>query len=501
MDDISDIISIMSERDRNNFLRFINVEKDKTARDDQQIFENLVKGEEKKKKLSSKKEKDAYHQNRKRLMEKLIDYYVLKSRKEDLTGESKTMGLITMSKFLFEGKMNRLGWKILRKAEKHAWESDQYGLLNAIYLMMIEHADSFHATDIKTLIRKKTEAYNKSIAEESVIMATQIIKLKLHEAKTKGKSLNFNTYLESILKKFKISSTVFENPKHLYSIIQVIRSSYLASRSLYNFEGFALEQYNTLQKKFGFKKQHHQYKIELEYMIAHVLYRNRKYNESLAFLREMYASMNEYGKLHYRAYYPKYIALHASVKCFTGKITEAIASHEKILFKQRVPLTIKDELNLHMNLAVFYHFNKQFNKTTQIFNSQHHRDEWMEGKMGREFVMRKNLARALHLYDVKREDEGLEVLYEIKKHYADQLELAPYKKVAGYLDHCILYFLNPDDERIKKFVQQVEKSTNNLTSLDEENKTIAFFCWLLAKVKKMDYYKLTLSMVKSSTAN
>src|SRR5690348_16296563 len=103
MDDIKDVIMLMTERDKNNFIRFLNVEKEKEDRDDLEIFHELAETEtDHKKKFKLKSQKDAYHQNRKRLMEKLIDYYVLKSRKDDITGASKVNGLMTMAKFLFE---------------------------------------------------------------------------------------------------------------------------------------------------------------------------------------------------------------------------------------------------------------------------------------------------------------------------------------------------------------------------------------------------------------
>lgn len=497
MDDIKDVIQLMTERDKNNFIRFLNVEKEKESRDDLEIFYELMDDKQtEKKKFKEKNLKDAYHQNRKRLMEKLTDYYVLKSRKDDITGASKVNGLMIMSKFLFEGKMNRLGWKIIKKAEKLAWETEQYHVLNSLYLLMIEHADSFHATDIRSLIRKKNEVMKLAELEENILIATQIIKQKLHEVKTTGKSLNFSVFLESVLRKSKISNTVFENPKHIYNIIHVVRSSYLAVRNLKQFEDFVLEQYETIEKKFGFKKQHHHLKIELLYMIAHVLYRNRKYSESVDYLRLMYAAMNEYGKSNYRAYYPKYISLLGSVKCFTGKNLEAIELHEK-LFKDKSPINIKDELNMQLNLAVFYAFNKQHNKTQNIFKSQKHRDEWVESKMGREFVLRKNMVYALNMYDLRMEEEALEKLEQTEKQNLDLLLLPQYEKVKVYIDMLKVYIKDPTHLSAKQFMANMDLSSEKFSLGDEENKTIAFFGWLMAKVKQTDYYKLVLGMVKS----
>jgi hypothetical protein len=502
MDDIQDVIRIMSERDRNNFLRFLNVEKEKNDRSDHQLFQELSVEEKKTGGQKSKKEKrsgkngqDAYHQNRKRLMEKLTDYYVLKSRKEDITGAARIQGLITMSRYLFEAKMNRVGWKIIRKAEKLAHETDQYALLNAIYLLMIEHADSFHATDIKTLIRKKTEAYKLAQQEENMLMATQIIKQKLHEVKTSGKSLNFSVYLRTVTNKFKISEAVLQDPKHLFSIIQLMRNSYLAVRDLKQFEHFALEQYKLLESQFGFKKQHHTIKIELEYMIAHVLYRSRKYKQSLEYLGKMYFSMSEYAQSHFNAYYPKYVSLRSSILSFTGNNNGAIELLENI-FRENRRMSIKDELNMYLNLAVFYHFKGEFEKTNMIFRKQRHRDDWIENKMGREFVVRKNLIYAVNLYELHQEDEALECLQQITVIYSDLLDLPQYEKVKVYIEMLGDYFKDPHHLSPRLFMANMNSTSEKFSLQAEENKTIAFFCWLLSKVKKVDYYELTMEMVK-----
>lgn len=506
MDDLKEVILLMPDRDKNNFTRFLHVGMEKDNRDDLALFQKLLledrpkKGKEfreKKETKNQKKEKDAYHQNRKRLMEKLTDYYVMKSHKEDITGASKVMGLMTVSKYLFEAKMNRLGWKMIRKAEKLGWESDQYNLLNSIYLIMIEYADSFHATDIKTLIRKKTEAYRLAQQEESILMATQIIKQKLHEVKTNGKSLNFSAYLNTISKKFKISEAMFQNPKHLFNIIQQVRSSYLANRNLKQFESFVIEQYKTIESKFGFRRQHQYIKIEMEFMLAHVLYLNRKYDQSLQYLHMMFQSMLQHNKTLYSAYYPRYISLLSSIKAFTGKNTEAIDLLEQILVKDKKMMTIKDELNMHLSLAVFYNFNHDYEKTHLVFKKQKHSDEWIENKMGKEFVVRKNMAYALNLYDMGMEEQGLAVLLDIIETYAPLLELPQYEKVKVYIDMLITYFNDPDDLSPKEFMLNMNSSGEKFSIKEEENKTIAFFGWLLAKVRHTDYYHVVMEMVKS----
>ena len=498
MDDIKEIISTLTERDKLSFTRFLNIEKAKDNRRDLDLFERLCKEDKPDpSEFKTQKEKDSYHQNRKRLMESLAEFVVLKSRLEDITGGSRIMGMITLARYLFDQKQNRLGWKILRKAEELAWEQEHYDLLNTIYVIQVENSRSFHAVDLKTIIRNKGRANKLAYEDESVIIATEIIRQKLQEVMVSGKSLNFTVYLEKVFMKFKISEAVFERPKHLYNILMMVRSSYLAARSLKNFENFAVEQYLKAERNFGFKKQHHYYKLQILYVIAHVYYRNRKFKKAYEYLNLLHQNMELYGKSHYSKFIARYISLFSTIKSFTGYNDEAIALHEQILFKKNNKLNIKDNLNMHLNLVAFYFYAKKFSKANRILNSHEHSDNWLAKKMGREWVLRKNLIDVTIQYELGNEDIALNRLKLLEKNFSDMFVLPQYEKVGVFINLTKQYLVDPYKFPRREFLMQIKRETAVFSLDKEESKSLAFYAWLRSKVEEKDYYSLLVETVKS----
>jgi hypothetical protein len=98
---------------------------------------------------------------------------------------------------------------------------------------------------------------------------------------------------------------------------------------------------------------------------------------------------------------------------------------------------------------------------------------------------------------LRMEEEALEKLYQVKKQNADMFSLPQYEKVAVYIDMLIVYVKDPTEISARQFMQNMSSSSDKFNLAGEENKTIAFFGWLMAKVKQTDYYKLVLGMVKS----
>ena len=88
-----------------------------------------------------------------------------------------------------------------------------------------------------------------------------------------------------------------------------------------------IELYEKLSEH-GFSKKNHFYKINILYMIAHSLYRNRKFKESNTYLEEMCKEMTAYNNSYFQQFYPKYIMLQAANFTYLNQneksITESI---------------------------------------------------------------------------------------------------------------------------------------------------------------------------------
>ena len=169
VDNVKDIIHLLNNDDKKEFRSFINRQRSRKNRKDLELFEILCETEsypakEIVKRLYDDLKMNAYHSVRKRLLKHLTDFIIVKRIDEDTTSASSIMGLLTLSRFLFENDNDRVGWIYLIKSEQLAINNEQFDLLDNILNVQIENASSEYAPNIDEIIEKwKT---NKGLADE-----------------------------------------------------------------------------------------------------------------------------------------------------------------------------------------------------------------------------------------------------------------------------------------------------------------------------------------------
>src|SRR5690606_21516520 len=139
MDDLQTTIETFSADDIREFAYFIQRQKKKKVRKDYELFKlllhqkNLKPQEIISRLYPSAENTVAYYALRKRLMQQLTDYIVLKRMGEDPTAGSTVMGLLSLAQYLLNSGADKLAWNTLRKAEKIAQQNEQFNLLNSVY--------------------------------------------------------------------------------------------------------------------------------------------------------------------------------------------------------------------------------------------------------------------------------------------------------------------------------------------------------------------------------
>src|SRR5690606_29819824 len=131
MDDVQTIIETFSPDDVKEFAYFIQRQKIKKDRKDYELFKllhrhkNLKPQELIQRLYPNAQSAVAYYALRKRLMQQLTDYIVLKRMAEDPTTRSSIMGLLSLAQYLFNAGADKLAWSTLRKAETMARQNEQ----------------------------------------------------------------------------------------------------------------------------------------------------------------------------------------------------------------------------------------------------------------------------------------------------------------------------------------------------------------------------------------
>jgi len=500
MDQLQELVNTLSEDDRKEFRIFINRQKSKKQRKDLDLFELIREQIDPKliqNKLYKTPNKVAYHTLRKRLLKHLTDFIVLKQIDHDTTANSSISGLISLATYLFNNQSEELGWRFLLKAEQTAKENEQYELLNNIYHLQIEQSESEFSPSINSIYKKwKT---NKAVVDENekTSIAYNFIKKEINEVILKGKDKDLNKIIEALLKKYELADVVFKRPQILYKVLDLTRRVMLSKKDFYNFEPYIIKMYKELIKKHGFSKKNHFYKIHILYMIAHILYRNRKFEASNTYLEQMHISMTEYNKAYYKQFYSKYIMLSAANYTYLNQNEKSIEILDSVSEAALNKLPIEDLLNIKMNLCIYYGNNSQFKKSNYIIQTLNHSDSWLIKKMGIEWVLKKNMIEIMIQYELENFEIAINKIRAFEKSFANLFNHPLYKRANIFIQQIKTIINNPQVLKDKKFIDEVINTLVKVPSEQEDLQAMAFYAWLKAKMLNQNYYQVLLNLANT----
>lgn len=500
MDKLQELVNTLSEDDKKEFRVFINRQKSKKERKDLDLFELIaeqIPTKEIQKKLYKTPNKVAYHTLRKRLLKHLTDFIVLKQIDVDTTATSSIAGLISLSSYLFNNKSDELGWRFLSKAEQVAIENEQYELLNNIYHLQIEQSESEFSININEIYKKWKK--NKAVVDENekTNIAYNFIKKEINEVILEGKDKDLEKIIDKLLKKYGINDIVFKRPQILYKVLDLTRRVMLSRKDFYNFEPYIIKMYNELIAKHGFSKKNHYYKIHILYMIAHILYRNRRFEQSNIYLKKMYDSMNEYNKAYYKKFYPKYIMLSAANYTYLGENQKSIEILENITELAFKKLSMEDQLNVKMNLAIYYGQDEDFKKSNRIVLTLNHSDSWLTKKMGIEWVLKKNMIEIMIQYELENFEIALNRIRSFERNFADLFKHPLYARANLFIQKVKTIINNPAIIKDQKFIDGVIKELVKIPSEQEDLQAMAYYSWLKSKMLNQNYYKVLLDVANT----
>lgn len=494
MDELKQIISTFSTDEQKEFASFIQRQKKIKNRKDLELFRLLTQKQNYKpaqllaKLYPTDQNQVAYHAVRKRLMQHLIDFILLKSNGKQT---STTLGVISLA--LFDRKLEKLGWEFLRKAEKVALSHEQYDLLNAIYNLQISLSNSDFADDLEEIIEKHKQ--NKILAEEEekANIANQLIQQKLKEVRLQGKELDFKGIIKQILQTYQLSEIIAKRPSLLYKLMTIARSAVLVSKDFYHFAPYLIEQYQLVVERYGFAPQHAHYQLSLLYMIAHVLYRNKKFAQSISYLEKMKNIFASHARLQDQ-FYTKYALLLSANYALSKRTMEAIKLLEDILKERKNTLSQEDNLNIYLNLSIYYFQEENYKKANQCFLTLQSSEAWLIKKMGREWVLKKNLVELIAQYELKNYDLARNKLKSIEKNFADMLSQPLFQNVKAYLYFVKQMLDNPSIKPDRLFAQTDELFVFDPIA-EEDLQEIRFYAWLKAKLLKKKYQEVLEELV------
>ncbi|QDA60444.1 hypothetical protein [Hymenobacter jejuensis] len=503
MDDLRTTLATFSPDDRKDFGRFIQRQgKKQKDRLDLQLYELLLQQrayttEQLVSRLyPGEANAVAYYALRKRLMRHLTDFLLLRQRQQDPTAASSVRGFLSLAQYLFDVGVPRLAWNMLRKAEKLASQNEQYELLNTVYNLQIAQANSEHADELADIIRRRNQNKKAADEEERAGIADSLIRQRLRQARIKGRAgESFDAILQEVLREYDLQEAFARRPALLYRLMSITRSAMLVRRDFASFAPFVMRCYHLMEKRHGFQPAHRYYQLGLLYMVAHALYRLRRFDESVAYLEKLRVVLHSGPRSNYAEFLPKHTFLLAANYAFQRRNGESIKLLVEVIKGAEGTLSPRDQLTARLGLGFHYFAEGQFAKTNQVLIGIGRSDHWCEQQMGIEWVLNKNLGEMLTQLEMGNPDLAYNRLRAIERVLREQFaEGGPYRYVLSYLALVREIIDDPAAATRPEFAERVDQLPSFQPLEREDIHAISFYAWLRARMLQRPYYDVLMEL-------
>lgn len=499
MIDIKQIIIAFTDEEQQGFIRFLhkkNKRKDaKNIKLVQLLIDENVSSREICLQLYKKDNKVALHALRKRLFQSIIEFIANNSLNDENSTDIHLIKYIVAARaFLKQGQMD-VGFKVLEKAEIKANELQLFSILNEIYHTKIEYAHQYSKINFDDLIAKFYTNQEQHQLEERLNIAYAKIRIALREIQHQKKIIEIKLLVNNVLEENSIVISDVLSFKSLYQIIQILNISTSQNFQFWNIESYLLETYQIVQNHKAKDKQLY-YHIEILYIIANTLFRNKKFTLSLEYLELMNQYMHQNKRKYLKEFNLKNQLLLALNHNYIGN--QSFAINLLIPFINKKNIDLASQLDIYLSLIVFYSQKNEFKKAQGLFTKFYHSDKWYIEKAGIEWVIKKNLIEILLQIDLGNIDVVDSRILSFKRTYFNHLKNINQEKVITYLKLVEIYYKNPEIVTSDEFHQKVESSFEWVTREKEDIFMMSFYAWLKAKMTRKDVYLVTLALIDQS---
>ncbi len=497
MNILNQIISTFSSE---NEVRFINYLEKKNKRKDTkniQLFKLLLKGklssEEICFKLYKSSKKGAYHALRKRLYQSIIDFTATINLTQENSVDMQLIKYILASRTFLLHKKPKVAYKILDKVEILAQEHYSFSILNEIYHTKIQFAHTNPLANIDELIAKFEENKKNHQLHDQLNIVYAKIRQTLNSITYQGEVLDFQTILENTLQEHNININESMSFKSLYQLMTIVSISAFVTNDYLKIEPFLIKTYTTIEAHKTKNKELF-YHIQVIYLIANTLFRNKKFKKSMHFLEQMHNYMLLNKKKYYNLFKLKYNLLLGLNLNYSNKQDKAISILENFTIRKHED--IESLLDIYLGLVMFYIQKSEFKKAQHIFSKFYHTDKWYTKKAGKEWTLKKNLIEIILHIELQNIDLVESRLLSFKRNYYAYLKQINQERVITYLSFVESYYKNPENSTSVQFKEKVEASFDWLDTRQEDIFVMSFYAWLKSKMEKQDLYTTTLDLVK-----
>ena len=350
--------------------------------------------------------------------------------------------------------------------------------------------------------------------------------------------------MHEILAEYDLQEAFARSPSLLCRLMSIARSAMLVRRDFATFAPFIERCYQLMARRHGFAPAQRGYQLRLLYMLAHALYRSRRFADSVAYLEQGRALLAAAPSRQFAEFGPRFTMLLAANYAFLRRNADSIGLLEKTL-RTAPPLPLPDDLTARLQLTFHYFAEGAFAKANHTLLSIARTDRWLEQHLGLEWLLNRNLGEMLIQLELGHADLALVRLQAIERALREQfpatpapgapaetpaafaalcaadgedgapvvaIEAAasvlgpaspaaagspaggPYRYVLSYLALVHRIIDDPAVARLASFAEKVAQLPNFLPLEREDLQARSFYAWLHARMLGRPYYEVLLEV-------
>ncbi len=499
MDTLTQIISTFSKSDATDFASFINRLKKKQKRKDLELFQLIYKNGVQRsddliKKIYPDGNQEAYHALRKKLLKHLTDFLYMKQVKSDDTDETQVAAFMSLARYLKAHDCLKPAWRFLQKAEQQAVAGELYNLANAVMGLQLAMPLMELGESIDPLLARKAQYEQLAIEDDHANTAYHIIQYQLQTAKTSVEAIDLQDTIEKVLREYGLTSAMIRRPSMLYKLMSMTRSAVMAEKDYFAFEPLVIQYYKNMEASVGFQGHDLVYKARLQYMIAHTLYRNKKFKSALTYLHSLRDGFKRLNRLEYASLLPRFSLLYCAIRFFTNHLDEAIRIVDAA-FMEKLKMKPEHVLNLRLNQAIYHFFSGDYKVANKVLQSIGHTNTWCARTAGVEWVFKKDLLDVLIQFELTNFDIATNRVRALLRQ--DQLLAShpKFERAKTFVTLVKAVVDNPDVPRQPSFHEKVEATFDWIPIEQEDLHASVFYAWLKAKMLNKAPYEVLLDLI------
>ncbi|WP_430816138.1 hypothetical protein [Carboxylicivirga sp. RSCT41] len=499
MDALVEIIKTFSAGEASEFTTFINRLKRKQNRKDLELFwllyrEDTLDKQSLLKRLYSDGNKVAYHALRKKLLRHVTDYIFSKQLREDYTSETQVSAYVGLARYLSEHNIDTLAWKYLRKAEQMAVKTEQYAMANQIARQQLDMPLHQLKQDIEPVLQRKKNYLQLAIEDDRADTAYKIIHYHLQQSKRDVEATDVQSVIEQILSEYELTGAVSRRPSMVYRLMSIARSAVKSSKSYYGFEPLLLQYYKGVELGDEPSDNDQLYMARLQYMIAHTLFRNKKFKQAHDYIYLLREQLRIVSKTEYTRLLPRFTQLYCALRFFSGHINEAIRMVDAA-FMQKLRLKPEEVLNLKLNKAIYHFYNEDHKVALQELLPVEHSNAWCAKVAGIEWVVKKELLELFIQYELGNYDIASNKIRAMQRHKYSSGKLPQMERVLVFLNLINQIVDDPAVAQTRQFYDLVEGSFDWIPIEQEDLHASVYYAWMKSKIVDQKPYKVLLDLI------